>query len=72
MRWIRAFVIGNLLWLGLTFIAGVLMVSVGFQYREDWSNYYNFGLYPLGLWLGFSLTKTPFWGSKIDNKSRNK
>jgi hypothetical protein len=71
MRWIGAFILGNVLWFVLTFIAGALFSVTGLEYYSSWSNYYNLILYPLGLWLGFKVTKTPFLGSRGDGKTKD-
>jgi hypothetical protein len=71
MRWIGAFILGNVLWFVLTFIAGVLFSVIGLEYQSSWSNYYNLILYPLGLWLGFKFTKTPFLGSRGGSKPKD-
>ena len=64
MRWIGAFVLGNVLWFIITFVAGILFSFTGLEYLSSWSDFLNFAFYPLGLWLGFKITKTPFLGSK--------
>jgi|TARA_B100001971_G_C18103544_1_gene490217 hypothetical protein len=63
MRWIGAFILGNLLWYGITFVAGIVLANIGYEYRSSWSNFHNFIFYPLGVWLGFKITKTSFFGS---------
>ena len=59
MRWVGAFILGNVLWFVITIIAGILFAISGMEYLSSWSGIYNFALYPLGLWLGFKITKTP-------------
>ena len=59
IRWIGAFVLGTLLWVIITFIAGVVFALAGFEYHSSWSNFYNLVFYPLGLWLGFRIIKKP-------------
>jgi hypothetical protein len=70
MRWFGAFIIGNLLWIGITFVAGVIFANTGFGYRSSWSDFYNFVFYPVGLWLGFKITKTSFLGASTSNKEQ--
>ena len=68
MWWIGAFLLGNVIWLVITIIAGFVFVQVGGEYQSGSSNYYNFILYPLSLFLGFKITKTPFLGAKKEEQ----
>lgn len=70
MRWIGAFVLGNVLWFVITFVAGILLSVTGFEYLSSWSDFYNLVFYPLGLWLGFKISKTPFLGSKLQSQEQ--
>ena len=70
MRWIGAFVLGNVLWFVITVVAGILFSITGFEYLSSWSDFLNFAFYPLGLWIGFKITKTPFLGSSGDSEER--
>ena len=71
MRWIGAFVLGNVLWFVITIVAGILFSFTGLEYLSSWSDFLNFAFYPLGLWLGFKVTKTPFLGSSGNSKEKS-
>jgi len=70
MRWIGAFIVGNLLWIGITFVAGIIFINTAFEHRSSWSNFYNLIFYPLGVWLGFKITKTPFFGANTPSQGQ--
>jgi len=72
MRWIGAFILGNILWFLITFIAGILFSVTGMEYVSSWSDYYNLVFYPFGLWLGFKITKTPFLGSGGNGQGKHR
>ena len=63
MKWIKAFIIGNLIWFGLTvfygFIVGIFNLNETAFFSSS-SFFHNFILYPAGIWIGFKITKTPF------------
>ena len=67
MRWIGSFILGTVLWYVLTLILGFVMGFVmgieGLNHSMKYSIYYNLMLYPVGVWLAFKMTKTPFWGN---------
>ena len=55
------------LWFLLTFILGLIMGSMGLGALDHFKEYsftYNIILYPIGMWLGFKITKTPFFPTK--------
>ena len=66
IKWIRAFVLGVIFWYVLTvflgFIIGLLFKDLSF-FKSN-SNLMNFILFPVGMWLGFKITKTSFLGFK--------
>ena len=81
MKWIKAFIIGNLIWFGLTvfygFIIGIFNLNETAFFSSS-SFFHNFILYPAGIWIGFKITKTPFLiikkqaDDKIFKKQMNK
>ena len=65
MNWIKAFVIGNFMWFGLTVAYGIIIGVFNLSQTEFYSSnsfLHNFILYPVGIWIGFKITKTPFFG----------
>ena len=77
MRWVGSFLLGVFLWYVLTFILGFVVRITGLveYYNPELSNLYNFVLFPMGLWLGFKITKTRFFGSSkkdLDKKRKEK
>jgi len=60
IRWIGAFILGVFLWYILTFILGFIQGFTGI-YLNMSSNFSNFILLPIGIWLGFKITKTRFF-----------
>ena len=62
MRWIGSMILGIVLWYVLTHILGFVMGIEGLDYSMKYSIYYKLMLYPVGVWLAFKMTKTPFWG----------
>ena len=65
-NWIKAFVIGIFVWFGLTVIYGFIVGILDLDNSEFYSSnsfLHNFILYPLGIWIGFKITKTPFFGA---------
>ena len=66
MRWIGSMILGIVLWYVLTLILGFVMgLVMGFERLDHvmkYSIYYELVLYPVGVWLAFKMTKTPFWG----------
>ena len=71
MNWFKSFILGNIIWFGLTvvygFIVGILNLD-GNEFFLSNSFLHNFLLYPVGIWLGFKITKTPFL---LDNKTND-
>jgi hypothetical protein len=67
IKWIKAFIIGVIIWIILTFIYGFIMGVLNLSelsfFRSN-SYIHNFILYPIGIWLGFKITKTSFLGTK--------
>jgi len=64
IKWIKAFVLGVIFWYILTVILG-FVISLLFKdlsFFKSNSNLMNFILYPVGMWLGFEITKTSFLG----------
>jgi hypothetical protein len=72
MRWIGAFILGNILWYLITFIVGILLGVIGMEYDPSWSDFHNFVFYPFGLWLGFKITKTPFFGTGGNGQDKHR
>jgi hypothetical protein len=72
IKWIKAFIIGVIIWIILTFIYGFIMGMLNLSelsfFRSN-SYIHNFILYPIGIWLGFKITKTSFLGTKNDEKN---
>jgi hypothetical protein len=72
MRWIGSMILGIVLWYVLTLILGFVMglvmgLVMGFERLDHvmkYSIYYKLMLYPVGVWLAFKMTKTPFWGKR--------
>jgi len=60
IRWIGAFILGVFLWYILTFILGFIQGLTGIHLNMS-SNFANFILLPIGIWLGFKITKTRFF-----------
>tara|TARA_B110000444_G_C18413631_1_gene399167 strand:- start:332 stop:580 length:249 start_codon:yes stop_codon:yes gene_type:complete len=76
MKWILSFLLGVLLWYLLTFALGVFigmtgLIKLPIFYENIGSNFYNLFLYPVGMWLGFKLTGTPFFGTLKKAKQDN-
>jgi len=69
IKWIRAFVLGVIFWYVLAvflgFIIGLLFKDLSF-FKSN-SNLMNFILFPVGMWLGFKITKTSFFGFQTNN-----
>ena len=76
MNWIKSFILGNIIWFLLTFLYGLtvgfLNIETTIFFDDPFLN--NFLLYPVGIWLGFKITKTPFLldKKKIDMENFNK
>jgi len=72
IKWIKAFVIGIVIWFLLTIVYGFIVGILDLDQTEFFlknSLLNNFILLPVGIWLGFRLTKTAFFGiSKIKSK----
>ena len=71
-----SFLLGVLLWYLLTFALGVFigmtgLIKLPIFYENIGSNFYNLFLYPVGMWLGFKLTGTPFFGTLKKAKQDN-
>jgi hypothetical protein len=70
IKWIKAFIIGVIIWIILTFIFGFIMGMLNLSelsfFRSN-SYLHNFILYPIGIWLGFKITKTSFLGLQTNN-----
>ena len=49
-----------------------MILSFNLMQRSANSNLHNFILYPLGMWLGFKINKTSFWGTLIKKKETSK
>ena len=63
MWWIGSFLFGCALWYILTFLFGSMISLMGLgslDHFKEYSFIYNILLYPIGIWLGFKITKTPF------------
>tara|TARA_Y100000031_G_C8145531_1_gene349761 strand:- start:51 stop:326 length:276 start_codon:yes stop_codon:yes gene_type:complete len=67
MKWVLSFLLGCALWYILTIIFGFIIGFMGLGYLDHFkenSFFYNIFLYPIGIWLGFKITKTPFFPTK--------
>ena len=62
MRWTGSILLGIVLWYVSTLILGFVMGIKSLDHAMKYSIYYNLMLYPVGVWLAFKITKTPFWG----------
>jgi len=75
-KWIRAFVIGIVIWFLLTVVYGFIVGILDLDKTEFFLNnslLNNFILLPVGIWLGFKITKTPIIGlSKTNNIALDK
>jgi len=73
IKWIKAFALGVVIWLLLTIVYGFIIGILDLDKTEFFLNnslLNNFILFPVGIWLGFKITKTPFIGiSKTNNKA---
>ena len=71
IKWIKALLVGIVIWYLLTivygFIVGILDLNDTNFFKTN-SNLNNWILYPIGVWLGFKVTKTSFWGPIMDSK----
>jgi len=82
MKWLKAFVIGVIIWFGLTVVYGFIIGILDLDNSEFYSSnsfLHNFILYPIGIWIGFKITKTSFFGAdkkivdeKVFKKQMNK
>ena len=69
IKWIKAFILGLIFWVILTFIYGFVMGIFNLSelsFFKSNSYLHNFILYPIGIWLGFKITKTSFLGTRKD------
>ena len=67
MKWFLSLILGTVIWFVLTFIFGFIIGTLGFgevSIFKTYSNFFNLFLYPIGVWIGFKITKTPFFSSK--------
>ena len=67
MKWVLSFLLGCGLWFLLTIIFGFIISLMGLgslDHFKEYSFIYNILLYPIGIWLGFKITKTPFFPTK--------
>jgi hypothetical protein len=69
IKWVKASIFGVILWYILTvflgFVIGFLFKDLNF-FKSN-SNLMNFILFPVGIWLGFKITKTSFLGLQTNN-----
>lgn len=75
IKWLKAFIAGVFIWYVLTIIYGTIVGMFelkNLQFFNSNSNLHNFILYPLGMWLGFKINKTSFWGTLIKKKETSK
>ena len=75
IKWLKAFIAGVFIWYVLTIIYGTIVgmfALKNLQFFNSNSNLHNFILYPLGMWLGFKINKTSFWGTLIKKKETSK
>jgi len=69
IKWIKVFILGLIFWFILTFIYGFVIgiFNLGeLSFFKSNSYLHNFILYPIGIWLGFKITKTSFLGTQKD------
>ena len=73
MRWVLTLILGAFFWYILTFLLGFVAAKLDLSNSsifKNYSNIFNFLLYPLGVWIAFKITKTPFFSfkQKLSNK----
>ncbi len=71
IRWIKAFILGIIIWYILTIVYGTLVGALDLNelsFFNSKSNFHNFILYPIAVWLSFKFTKTSFWGNSKDKE----
>jgi hypothetical protein len=80
MKWLKAFFLGLIFWIILTIVYGFLVSILEFTgtyildfqlpviFKSNYSIFNNFILLPIGMWLSFKITKTPFLSSSKNNK----
>ena len=72
MKWIKAFILGNIIWFLITFVYGLIVGFLNIEktifFDDPFLN--NFLFYPVGIWLGFKITKTPFLLDKNINDEK--
>ena len=67
MKWFLSLILGTVIWFILTFLFGFIIGMIGLSDQnifKDYSNFFNLFLYPIGVWIGFRITKTPFFSNK--------
>ena len=73
IKWIKALLVGIVIWYLLTivygFVVGILDLDDTDFFKNN-SNFNNWILYPVGVWLGFKVTKTSFLSPIMDNKKK--
>jgi hypothetical protein len=78
MKWLKAFFLGLIFWIILTIVYGFLVSILEFTgtyildfqlpviFKSNYSIFNNFILLPIGMWLSFKITKTPFLDTQKD------
>jgi hypothetical protein len=69
IKWLGASVLGVIFWYVLTIFLGFI-ISLLFKdlsFFKSNSNLMNFILFPVGMWLGFKITKKSFFGFQTNN-----
>ena len=73
IKWVKALVLGIIIWYLLSIIYGFVIGILDLDELDFFSTnsyYHNFIFYPVGIWLGFKITKTSYWRPIIDNKNK--
>ena len=74
IKWFKALIIGIIIWYVITIFYGFVIGLFDLEelnFFKTNSYLHNFILYPLGIWLGFKITKTSFWGPVMKDKDRS-
>ena len=74
IKWLKAFVLGVIFWYLLTILLGFIIALLfkDLIFFKSNSNLMNFILFPVGMWLGFKITRTSFLGFQKNNTSVTK
>jgi hypothetical protein len=69
IKWLKAFFLGVIFWYLLTILLGFIIALLfkDLIFFKSNSNLMNFILFPVGMWLGFKITRTSFLGFQKNN-----